>query len=106
MDHHQQSRCPVMYMHRVLGNRLGVAYSKVNGTAIHRQKELYNTKLHGQEFKVGDLVWLNNPVVARGASRKLLERTLYSGEEAVYHCIYRIQDTRHVRRNRQIVYFN
>ena len=35
------------------------------GMAIYRQKELYDTKVHGQAFKVGDLVWLNNPVMAR-----------------------------------------
>ena len=38
------------------------------GSATGMQKELYDAKVHGGEFKVGDLVWLHNPVVARGAS--------------------------------------
>ena len=55
-------------------SRFDVAYSKVKeylSTAIQRQKELYDAKVHGQEFMVGDLVWLNNPVMARDASLKL-----------------------------------
>lgn len=46
--------------------RLDVVYLKVKehlGNAIHRQKELYDTKVHGQELKVRGMVSLNNPVM-------------------------------------------
>ena len=53
------------YAQNNLKDRLGDAYTKVRehmGSAIGRQKELYDAKVHGGEFKVGDLVWLHNPV--------------------------------------------
>ena len=40
-------------------------------TTAMRSEELYNRRVHDREFEVGDLVWLNNPVVPRGRSRKL-----------------------------------
>ena len=94
-----------------LRSRLEVAYSKVKehlGTAIYRQKEMYDTKVHGQEFKVGDLVRLHNLVVATGASWKLhcpWSRP-YTVEKKLSTVVYRIQDTRHGRRNHQIVHFD
>ena len=54
-----------------LKQTLGCAYSAARkhvGTAVERAKEAYNEKV------LGDLVWLNNPVVPKGVPRKLLER--------------------------------
>ena len=39
--------------------------------ASFRQKELYDEKIHGKPYNVGDLVWLHNPAVPRGQARKL-----------------------------------
>ena len=41
------------------------------GAALERQKELYDRRVHGDEYQVGDLVWLHNPVIPKGAKRKL-----------------------------------
>ena len=95
-----------------LKSKLDAAYSTVRehfGTVIDRQKELYDSKVHGREYRVGDLVWLNNPVVARGASRKL--HCPWSGpytvEKKLSSAVYRIQDTRRSRRrNRLVVHFD
>ena len=95
-----------------LNGRLHDAYSKVRehiGSAFCRQKELYDAKVHGEEFKMGDLVWLYNPAVARGASRKL--HCPWAGPYQVVKrlsaALYRIQDTRHGRRRgRQVVHFD
>ena len=32
-------------------------------TTLDRQKELYDRRVHGEEFNAGDLVWLHNPVI-------------------------------------------
>ena len=37
----------------------------------HRQKELYDRKVHGKPFEKGDYVWLNSPMGRRGTSKKL-----------------------------------
>ena len=50
------------------------AYRRVreqSGNSAKRQKELYDQKVHGKAFEVGDLVWLHSPAVPRGQSRKL-----------------------------------
>ena len=42
---------------------------KLNASHEHQKK--YNDKhVHGDPFKIGDLVWMHNPVVPRGDSRK------------------------------------
>ena len=77
------------------------------GTAAARQKELYDRKVHGEKFTVGQLVWLCNPVVPRGNSRKL--HTPWVGPYKVVKCIsetvYRIQDSR-APRKRIVVHFD
>ena len=40
-------------------------------TAHQRQSKLYNKKVHGDAYKVGDLVWLHSSVVPPGKSKKL-----------------------------------
>ena len=54
------------------------------GTAA-RQKELYDHKVHGEKYKVGQLVWLCNPVVPRENSRKL--HSPWVGPYKVVKCI-------------------
>ena len=76
-------------------------------TAANQQKENYNFKVHGDKFTTGQLVWLCNPVVSKGNSRKLL--TPWVGPYRVIKClsdtVYRIQDTR-ANRRRQVVHFD
>ena len=85
------------------------AYSTVRnrtGAALERQKELYNRKVHGDEYQVGDLVWLHNPVIPKGAKRKL--HCPWTGPYRVVKklstVVYRIQDTN--RRKRLVVHFD
>ena len=77
------------------------------GTSAYRQKELYDRKIHGEKFKVGQLVWLCNPVVPRGGSRKL--HSPWVGPYKIVKCladtVYRIQDTR-TSRKRIVVHFD
>ena len=76
-------------------------------TAAIRQKEHYDLKVHGDKFIPGQLVWLCNPVVPKGNSKKLLAP--WVGPYKVIKClsdtVYRIQDTR-VSRRRQVVHFD
>ena len=79
------------------------------GTAVERAKEAYNRKVHGASFEVGDLVWLNNPVVPRGVARKL--HCPWSGPfkvvKRISPALYRIQDQRTSRsRRRSVVHFD
>ena len=58
-----------------LEDRMQVAFEEVEvnlGLAHKRQKKLYDRRLHGDGFRVGDKVWLHSPVVKRGLSRKLV----------------------------------
>ena len=51
---------------RCIKSILEEAYSRVRehmDTTLDRQKELYDRRVHGEEFNVGDLVWLHNPVI-------------------------------------------
>ena len=41
------------------------------GHQLEKQKAQYDTGAHGQPFKAGDLVWLHNPKVHWGRSKKL-----------------------------------
>ena len=57
-----------------LQESLSEAYSiarKRSAGKQERQAEFYNKKMHGKPHKVGALVWLLNPHVARGKSKKL-----------------------------------
>ena len=57
-----------------LGKSLEQAYKLARdhlGTAAERQKKRYDQRVHGESYKVGDQVWLHNPVVPRRSSKKL-----------------------------------
>ena len=86
------------------------AYERVQvcmGEQLDRQKELYDRKTHGEQFKQGDLVRLHTPVVSRGKSRKLHRpwtgpyRVVKRLSEAVYR-IHHLQQ----RRKRMVVHFD
>ena len=36
-----------------------------------RQKAIYDEKIHGKPFDLGDNVWLHSPAIPRGQSKKL-----------------------------------
>ena len=76
-------------------------------TAVQRQKLLYDKKVHGESYKVDDLVWLLNPVTPKGKSRKL--HCPWSGPFRVVKklssVVYRIQDARSQRKC-QVVHFD
>eukprot|EP00731_Ephydatia_muelleri_P035288 Em0112g3a len=96
---------------KTLKDTLESAYTKarkhMHATAM-RSEELYNRRVHGQEYEVGDLVWLNNPVVPRGRSRKL--HCPWTGPfkiiKKLSSVVYRIQDKRPGSRKRVVVHFD
>jgi len=75
--------------------------------AACRQKELYDYKVYGKPYAVGDLVWLCSPAVPRGQARKLFcpWRGPFKVTKKINDAVYRIQDTQN-RRKRQVVHFN
>ena len=88
------------------------AYSRVRehmDTTLDRQKELYDRRVHGEEFNVGDLVWLHNPAINKSRGRKL-HLCPWSGPNRIIKklstAVYRIQDTRPNKRKRLVVHFN
>ena len=54
----------------LLRQRMEAAYHHVRSqlSLQHRQKTLYDRKVAGAPYCVGDLVWLHSPAVARGSS--------------------------------------
>jgi hypothetical protein len=71
------------------------------------QKQLYDNKVHGDPYKVGNLVWFHNPVVPQGTSRKLHHP--WSGPYKIVKCLsdvnYRIQSLEHSQK-RLFVHFD
>ena len=85
-------------------------YEQVRTTVpaqLKRQKEFNDNKVHGKPFQPGDLVWLNNPAVPKGRSRKL--HCPWTGPYKIVNklsdAVYRIQ-LRGCRRKRMIVHFD
>ena len=76
-------------------------------TAAARQKEIYDTKVHGKPYEVSDLVWLCNPAIPKGQAKKLFCPWVgpFRILKQLGKMVYRIQDTR-TRRWRQVVHFN
>ena len=57
-----------------LRKSLDISYASVPdqmGHQLQKQKEQYDTRTQGRPFQVGDMVWLHNPAVPRGRSKKL-----------------------------------
>ena len=71
------------------------------------QKELYNQKVHGLPFCIGDLVWLYVPAVTKGRLKKL-----HLPWDGPYRVIKRLSDVNYCiqatmgRRRRLVVHFN
>ena len=57
-------------LHQSLEKAYSVAREKLKAAALH-QKTHYDQHIHGEPFKVGELIYLRNPVVPKGKSRKL-----------------------------------
>ncbi len=95
-----------------LNQSLDQAYSLARekaGLIQRRQKELYDRKIHGQAYKEGDLVWLFNPHVPRGKSKKLHRfwQGPFTVKKKVSEVVYRIQrQGSHSRWSRKVVHFN
>ena len=71
-----------------LRNNLIEAYvlaRKKGITEYNRQKALYDVKVHGAPYQVGDWVWLHSPAVPRGQCRKLHHP--WTGPFRVVECI-------------------
>ena len=73
----------------------------------HMQSELYNKKVHGKPKATGDLVWLHNPTIPPGESRKLCHPWTgpYQIEEKIADADYRIKEV-YGKKPPQIVHFN
>ena len=74
---------------------------------LHRQKEIYDKRAHGEPYRVGDLVWLHDPVVPRGQSRKF--HCSWSGPfkivTKISEVVYRLQSMQG-HRKRLVVHFD
>ena len=86
------------------------AYASVrmNLNASHRtQSELYNRKVHGKPYATGDLVWLHNPAIHPGESRKLYHPWTgpFRVQEKISEVDYRIKEV-YGKKPAQVVHFN
>ena len=73
-----------------LQTQLVMAYRKVRkhmATTHNLQKKLFDRRVHGMPYSVGDLVWLHSPQVPSGQSPKL-----YCPWTGPYHVVTRISD--------------
>ena len=83
----------------LLRQRMEAAYHCVRSQLFMQQrrlKNLYDRKVAGAPYCVGDLVWLHSPAVARGSSRKLHRpwQGPYKIVKVITDVIYRIQHTK------------
>ena len=93
-----------------LRTNLETAYSYVRnrmGHQLEQQKIHYDERVNGRPYKSGDLVWLHNPAIPRGRSKKL--HRPWTGPYRIItklsDAMYRLQHT-HRRRKRPIVHFD
>ena len=87
----------------LLRQRMEAAYHRVRSQLClqqRRQKNLYDRKVAGAPYCVGDLVWLHSPAIARGSSRKLHcpWQGPYKIVKVITDVIYWIQHTKQPRR--------
>ena len=73
-----------------------------------RQKHLYDRKVAGGRYSVGDMVWLHSPAVPRGKAAKFHRfwKGPYEVKKIISDVTYRIQSTTGSRRQRLVVHFN
>lgn len=77
------------------------------GHQLGKQKTQYDTRVHGQPFQVGDLVWLHNPAVPQERSKKL--HWPWNGPYKVMaHLSKSVYRLKHLRRTRccPVVHFD
>ena len=72
------------------------AYERVRShlsSEQRRHKQIYDVKVAGKPFTIGSKVWLNNPVVPRGQSKKLHRfwKGPYTVVDVWDNCVYRIK---------------
>ena len=86
------------------------AYNKVRAKTarqLKHQSDVYNQKVHGKPYKVGDHVWVLFPQTPRGKSKKLYRP--WSGPFVVVKKLsdvtYRVQEAKN-RRRRLVIHFN
>ena len=94
----------------LLRQRMEAAYHRVRSQLFlqqRRQKNLYDRKVAGAPYCVGDLVWLHSPAVARGSSRKFHRpwQGPYKIVKVITDVIYRIQHMKQPRR-RIVVHYD
>ena len=94
----------------LIRNTLEDAYSSVREHMTAKQehqKEMYDQKVHGKLYEVGDLVWLHSSVVPRGQSKKLHHPWTgpYQVVKRLSDITYRIRNLK-TKRQRQVVHFN
>ena len=79
----------------------------ISATSQRRQKDLYDCRVHGKQFAVGDMVWLHSALVPRGKSRKLHHPWTgpWQVVKKLSDAVYRLQGTTG-RRRRVIVHFD
>ena len=77
------------------------------GHQLQKQKTRYDAQTQGRPFKVGDSVWLHNPAVPRGRSRKLHRPWTgpYRVAKQLSETVYRLQHSQRPR-CRPVVHFN
>ena len=77
------------------------------GHKLAQQKERYDVRSNGKPLEVGDLVWLHNPAVPRGKSRKLHRPWTgpYRVLDEISDAVYRVEHTR-CRHKRPVVHFD
>ena len=93
-----------------LQNLLLTAYDLVRDhitTQHQRQKTLYDKKVHGKSYKLGDLVWLHSPVPPRGSSHKLYHPWTgpFKVVKKLSEVTYRVQQLQGLR-TRKVVHFD
>ena len=77
------------------------------GHQLEQQKDHYDARSHGKAFEVNDLVWLHNPAVPRGRSKKLHRPWTgpYRVMSKLSEPVYRLQHTQ-CSRKRPVVHFD
>lgn len=93
-----------------LRRRLSDAYDRVRAFSKRqqdRQRDVYDRRVRGEPYSIGDRVMLHEPAVPRGHSRKFHRpwKGPYWIVRVLGPTVYRIQDCTHPRR-KKVVHFN
>ena len=93
-----------------LKTAMGEAYEKVRTKTtrqLKHQSDLYNQKVHGNPYKVGDFVWVLFPQTPRGKSKKLYRpwKGPFVVAKKLSDITYRVQEVTN-RRRRLVIHFN